>query len=842
MRLLKDNFKLIFIVASMVIISIGTLIYDLNRPSLSADVPDEKLETFINNLKGEIGSLKQYDVSFSNNMLSLYYCTTDCTTDTNKTKLDFSYDTNTNILSLTKSFNMIDMVDDNTISDKVFTDEYNAFSILIKYFNSNGVKTFGNLEKHIVNSGKSDGLITMSTSGMNLYLSKIIPIESNDGITYEAVKLNSFEYNLNSTNKDGKVLTVESKDGIGGKVVIDKIATVNGKDIVTLKEDTKEGYELYDVSIADENGTKITDEVKYNKTSMTFEMPNKNVVINSSYLIVPTIELSLNDLNIKVDETKNITVEAKHNGEILDNIIFKFETSNDEIEIKTSVGQKSVSITGKKVGTAKLKVISDSQSDSVKSVEKTITVNVTDGTELIEPTISVDDMEVSVDETKKININTNGVDGTLTLTSDNVSVATVETNNSIKGIKEGNTTVTVKFEPKETDKYKSVTKKFNVTVTKKTELIEPTISVDDMEVSVNETKKININTNGVDGTLTLTSDNVSVATVETNNSIKGIKEGNTTVTVKFEPKETDKYKSVTKEFKVIVTKKTQTTKIGEFVSDFEDFIDDINSENKDNKYAVSYDENNKILSLSYCENGCSTSKPDSTIKLKYDEGTGVLKIGNSIKIFKDVTKNEMTYEYKAITPLIAYVIMNYDKNYEVLATSLTQVFKTGVNSFVYTIKDHGLILLYNDYKKIEDSEYLPQILQNLEIDVDNGFKSDNSPYVVSVNTKNGTVLVDNVKNVNGKDIVTLKVKANDKYGFDSLTIKDKNKKDITKDVNYNSSTMTFEMPSSDVIVDATFITNAKTNVTDMTLLLVITLTVFGLGYFVLKKNIKFFGI
>ena len=157
---------------------------------------------------------------------------------------------------------------------------------------------------------------------------------------------------------------------------------------------------------------------------------------------------------------------------------------------------------------------------------------------------------------------------------------------------------------------------------------------------------------------------------------------------------------------------------------------------------------------------------------------------------------------------------------------------------MYTIKDHGLILLYNDYKKIEDSEYLPQTLQNLEIDVDNGFKSDNSPYVVSVNTKNGTVLVDNVKNVNGKDIVTLKVKANDKYGFDSLTIKDKNKKDITKDVNYSSSTMTFEMPSSDVIVDATFITNAKTGVNDLTMLLAITMVVFGLGLYIVRKNVN----
>ena len=841
MRLLKDNFKLIFIVASMAIIGIGTLIYDLNRPSLSADVPDEKLETFINNLKGEIGSLKQYDVSFSNNMLSLYYCTTDCTTDTNKTKLDFSYDTNTNILSLTKSFNIIDMVDDNTISDKVFTDEYNAFSILIKYFNSNGVKTFGNLEKYIVNSGKSDGLITMSTSGMNLYLSKIIPIESNDGITYEAVKLNSFEYNLNSTNKDGKVLTVESKDGIGGKVVIDKIATVNGKDIVTLKEDTKEGYELYDVSIADENGTKITDEVKYNKTSMTFEMPNKNVVINSSYLIVPTIELSLNELNIKVDETKNITAEAKHNGEILDNIIFKFETSNDEIEIKTSVGQKSVSITGKKVGTAKLKVISDSQSDSVKSVEKTITVNVTDGTELIEPTISVDDMEVSVDETKKININTNGVDGTLTLTSDNVSVATVETNNSIKGIKEGNTTVTVKFEPKETDKYKSVTKKFNVTVTKKTELIEPTISVDDMEVSVNETKKININTNGVDGTLTLTSKNESIVSIDGIN-VKGIKEGNTTVTVKFEPTDTDKYKSVTKEFKVTVKTKVEETEIDKFVNGMKKFLKD--NTDGTGSIEIEYDKDSKMVILSYCENDCSTSKSDSTIKLKYDEENGILKFNNSIPIFKNDLK-DFTNEFGLALSLLAYVEDTYNVDSNKIDSCLNENMKNGKNSCIFTIKNNGLILLYDDYFVHDNSSdtkiYFPKTFKNLEIDIRNGIKNS-TIYKIDTNAKNGTVSVDNVKNVNGKDIVTLKVKANDKYGFDSLTIKDKNKKDITKDVNYSSSTMTFEMPSSDVIIDATFITNAKTNVTDMTLLLVITLTVFGVGYFILKKNIKSFGI
>ena len=36
MNLIKDNFRTIFVVASMIIIGVGTLIYDVNSPSLSA--------------------------------------------------------------------------------------------------------------------------------------------------------------------------------------------------------------------------------------------------------------------------------------------------------------------------------------------------------------------------------------------------------------------------------------------------------------------------------------------------------------------------------------------------------------------------------------------------------------------------------------------------------------------------------------------------------------------------------------------------------------------------------------------------------------------------------------
>ena len=442
-------------------------------------------------------------------------------------------------------------------------------------------------------------------------------------------------------------------------------------------------------------------------------------------------------------------------------------------------------------------------------------------------------LTLDLNEEYTLKPNTNGIEVNQTYEYDESMLRVIKNDdgsNTLVALKEGNATFKMIFTPVEQNKYESAEKTINITIKN---VIEPAIKVNNIEMFVGETKDIDVDTNNIQGGLNFSTNDDSIVSLD-GMKVTGLKEGTATLAVTFEPTDTDKYKSVTKEFKVTVKNKVEETEIDKFVNGMKKLLKD----NTDGTGSIEYDKDSKMVILSYCENGCSTSKPDSTIKLKYDEGTGVLKIGNSIKIFKDVTKNEMTYEYKAITPLIAYVIMNYDKNYEVLATSLAQVFKTGVNSFVYTIKDHGLILLYNDYKKIEDSEYLPQTLQNLEIDVDNGFKSDNSPYVVSVNTKNGTVLVDNVKNVNGKDIVTLKVKANDKYGFDSLTIKDKNKKDITKDVNYSSSTMTFEMPSSDVIVDATFITNAKTGVNDLTMLLAITMVVFGLGLYIVRKNVN----
>ena len=59
-----------------------------------------------------------------------------------------------------------------------------------------------------------------------------------------------------------------------------------------------------------------------------------------------------------------------------------------------------------------------------------------------------------------------------------------------------------------------------------------------------------------------------------------------------------------------------------------------------------------------------------------------------------------------------------------------------------------------------------------------------------------------------------------------------------KKVNFNKTNMTFEMPSNDVIIESTFINNVKTGVNDFTTLLAITMLIFGVGLYIVRKNVN----
>lgn len=535
---------------------------------------------------------------------------------------------------------------------------------------------------------------------------------------------------------------------------------------------------------------------------------------------------------IKIGDTAIVEVNSNVNLKMgiddLEGVEFACSIDNEKV---AKISDCEVSTLSSGTVNAKIEV-KDSTNGEVLD-EKTVAITINKAKMNITNVPS--NLTLDLNEEYTLKPNTNGIEVNQTYEYDESMLRVIKNDdgsNTLVALKEGNATFKMIFTPVEQNKYESAEKTINITIKN---VIEPAIKVNNIEMFVGETKDIDVDTNNIQGGLNFSTNDDSIVSLD-GMKVTGLKEGTATLAVTFEPTDTDKYKSVTKEFKVTVKNKVEETEIDKFVNGMKKFLKD----NPDGTGSIEYDKDSKMVILSYCENGCSTSEPDSTIKLKYDEGTGILKFTNSIPIFKNNLK-DFTNEYGLALSLLLYVEDTYNIDSSKIYSCINENMKNGKNSCILTIKNNGLIFLYDDYFIYDNSSdtniYFPKTFKNLEIDIRNGIKNS-TIYKIDTNAKNGTVLVDNVKNINGKDIITLKVKANDKYGFDSLTIKDKNKKDITKDVNYNSSTMTFEMPSSDVIVDATFITNAKTGVNDLTMLLAITMVVFGLGLYIVRKNVN----
>lgn len=576
---------------------------------------------------------------------------------------------------------------------------------------------------------------------------------------------------------------------------------------------------------------------------MNFLKDNFKLIFVVSAMVIIGVGTLIYDVNkpslsggvaniIKIGDTAIVEVNSNVNLKMgIDDLEgVEFACSIDNEKVAKIVDCKVYTLSS---GTVNAKIeVKDSTNGEVLD-EKTVAITINKAKMNITNVPS--NLTLDLNEEYTLKPNTNGIEVNQTYEYDESMLRVIKNDdgsNTLVALKEGNATFKMIFTPVEQNKYESAEKTINITIKN---VIEPAIKVNNIEMFVGETKDIDVDTNNIQGGLNFSTNDDSIVSLD-GMKVTGLKEGTATLAVTFEPTDTDKYKSVTKEFKVTVKNKVEETEIDKFVNGMKKFLKD----NPDGTGSIEYDKDSKMVILSYCENGCSTSEPDSTIKLKYDEGTGILKFTNSIPIFKNNLK-DFTNEYGLALSLLLYVEDTYNIDSSKIDSCINENMKNGKNSCILTIKNNGLIFLYDDYFIYDNSSdtniYFPKTFKNLEIDIRNGIKNS-TIYKIDTNAKNGTVLVDNVKNVNGKDIVTLKVKANDKYGFDSLTIKDKNKKDITKDVNYNSSTMTFEMPSSDVIVDATFITNAKTGVNDLTMLLAITMVVFGLGLYIVRKNVN----
>ena len=538
--------------------------------------------------------------------------------------------------------------------------------------------------------------------------------------------------------------------------------------------------------------------------------------VNSPSLSAPNNIIKIGDtLNTKVYETVNLNDLFDVDG--------VYTCSSDNEEVAQAVNCNIYAISG---GSAKIKIeYKETEAGEVLD-EKTITVNVSKLKMVV--TNFPNELTMDINDTYKLLPNTNGVDVRAEYIYDE-SAFKIEENNgyySLVALKEGTYTLKATFVPEMPDKYESATKTMNITVRN---IIEPNITVNDITMYVGDTKEAEINTNDIIGSLKLTSDDESIISVEGMN-IKGLKEGKTSVTVLFKPEDVTKYKEVTKKINVTVSKVTETSKVETIVNDLKEKVK--NYEELDVAF------NNNVLSLYTCKGNCETSSNKTIVDLNYNVKTGILSLVRPIKVFTTNNNTDIDDEYMALSILLSYL---NDKGIKSINSLGSYIVETGKNDALLSMSTSGINLYYGSIDKVNVNNqkyYVPTVLNSFEYNV-NSVINDAPILKISIkNSTGGVVNINKIENINGKDIVTLSSKANAKYGFDSLVIKDSNGKDITKKVNFNKTNMTFEMPSNDVTIESTFINNVKTGVNDFTTLLAITMLIFGVGLYIVRKNVN----
>lgn len=548
------------------------------------------------------------------------------------------------------------------------------------------------------------------------------------------------------------------------------------------------------------------------------------IIIGVGTLIYDVNSPSLSAPNniIKIGDTLNTKVYENVNLNDLFDVDGVYTCSSDNEEVAQAVNCNIYAISG---GSAKIKIeYKETEAGEVLD-EKTITVNVSKLKMVV--TNFPNELTMDINDTYKLLPNTNGVDVRVEYIYDE-SAFKIEENNgyySLVALKEGTYTLKATFVPEMPDKYESATKTMNITVRN---IIEPNITVNDITMYVGDTKEAEINTNDIIGSLKLTSDDESIISVEGMN-IKGLKEGKTSVTVLFKPEDVTKYKDVTKKINVTVSKVTETSKVETIVNDLKEKVK--NYEELD----VSF--NNNVLSLYTCKGNCETSSNKTIVDLNYNVKTGILSLVRPIKVFK-TNNTDIDDEYMALSILLSYLS---DKGIKSINSLSSYIVETGKNDALLSMSTSGINLYYGSIDKVNVNNqkyYVPTVLNSFEYNV-NSVINDAPILKISIkNSTGGVVNINKIENINGKDIVTLSSKSNAKYGFDSLVIKDSNGKDITKKVNFNKTNMTFEMPSNDVTIESTFINNVKTGVNDFTTLLAITMLIFGVGIYIVRKNVN----
>ena len=328
-----------------------------------------------------------------------------------------------------------------------------------------------------------------------------------------------------SNNRINSIQIIASKNtlNVGDKLTIDvKGQTNNGLGNTLFSFSSGATYKTSDSSILAISGNKI-EAKKAGSATITATVNGKTAsykfTIKAADIAVTSLKLNKTSASINVGSTLQLSTTISPSNAT--NKTLTYSSSNTAIATVDNNGK----VTAKKAGTVTITV----KSNNNKTATCSITVKALD---IAITSLKLNKTSATISVGSSLQLSTtitpsNATNKTLTYSSSNTSIATVDKNGKVTAKKAGSATITVKSNNGKTATCKITVQNVNVT----------SLKFNKTSASINVGSTLQLSTtifpsNATNKTLTYSSSNTSIATVDANGKVTAKKAGTVTITVK----------------------------------------------------------------------------------------------------------------------------------------------------------------------------------------------------------------------------------------------------------------------------------------------------------------------
>jgi len=368
----------------------------------------------------------------------------------------------------------------------------------IKFINKKSTKLIASVpfEAEVTDADKKTYTLTDDDMDGIIYKNGLTPGK----YSVSMVKLTGEAYQEYGISTEVQQITVKDKIEYKKVDVSDEIKTeaeVNASAEDTEVRETVESANKDTVAFVESTRTELGDGSykEINKATITDPATSAGVLRTDTFLKLSNI--ATNEVSIKRGESVGV------NTSLTGDVITWLSDNEAVASVDGSMTGSMNVITGKKGGTAS---ITAGNGTDVETFQVTVT----------ETQFTLDKTSISLDVGKTETITASVP---VTWTSEDPSIATVDENGVVTGVKDGTTLVVAKAEDGA-----------EMTCSVKVSSVSTTISPSEISIKVGETAIPEITVNGPEQTVVWTTSDAAVATVALNGTITGVKEGKATVT------------------------------------------------------------------------------------------------------------------------------------------------------------------------------------------------------------------------------------------------------------------------------------------------------------------------